>query len=140
MMTRAAPLPRGSFVVLVAVGSALGALARAGALLLVPDAWTALWLVDVGGALLLGLLTGTLAGRPSGRWLAPLLGPGVLGGFTTLSTVTVLVAGSGDGWPLALLSLVAMTVAGVLAAWVGLRAARRWTPAATPTPGQEHVA
>lgn len=124
-MTRAALPPRGSFVLLVAAGSALGSLARVGVQQLVPDPWTALWLVDVGGALLLGVLTGALVGRPAGRWLVPLLGPGVLGGFTTLSAVTVLVADSGDGWPTAFLSLAAMTVAGVLAAWAGVRLGRR---------------
>ncbi|SDD07983.1 fluoride efflux transporter FluC [Auraticoccus monumenti] len=134
-MTRAASPRRGSFVLLVASGSTVGSLARAGASQLVPDPWTALWLVDVGGALLLGFLTGALAGRPSGRWLTPLLGPGVLGGFTTLSAVTVLVAGSGSGWPLAFASLVALTLTGVMAGWAGLRWGRGLGASGARQPG-----
>lgn len=68
---------------LVAVGGALGSLARWGVGQTMPDAWAVL-AVNLGGCLLLGLLTGWLfEGRPRLRLL---LGVGVLGGFTTFST------------------------------------------------------
>ncbi|WP_197430153.1 CrcB family protein [Auraticoccus cholistanensis] len=112
------PLPAACHVALVAAGSAAGALLRAALTQLVPGPWPVLWVLDVGGALLLGLLTGWSCGRRRGRWLVPLLGPGVLGGLTTFSAVTVLAAGSPGPGPLA--AVLGMTVAGVLAAWAGL--------------------
>jgi len=73
----------------VALGGAAGALLRYGTTEALPDAagsfpWTILT-VNVVGCLLLGLLPGleVVRRRPL---LTPLLGPGVLGGFTTLST------------------------------------------------------
>jgi len=73
----------------VALGGAAGALLRHGLVEAFPDGhgsfpWTIL-AVNVLGCFLLGLLPGLGAVRRR-PLLVPLLGPGVLGGFTTLST------------------------------------------------------
>lgn len=94
--------------------------------------------INTGGALTLGLLTGLWSrGRgPGGRSDAvrAFLGPGLLGGFTTFSAIAVFaVPGWGPAW------LLAQTVLGVAAAWLGLafgeRLGRRadHRSAATPT-------
>jgi CrcB protein len=72
----------------VAVGGAAGALLRYGLTTALPDRsgsfpWTIL-AVNVAGCFLLALLPGLAAVRRR-PLLGPLLGPGVLGGFTTLS-------------------------------------------------------
>lgn len=74
--------------VAVALGGALGACLRAGVAHLAPTAgasfpWTTFW-INVGGSALLALLP-TFAAVRHRPLLAPLLGTGVLGGFTTLS-------------------------------------------------------
>ena len=86
-MTPAGPAPR--LVAAVAVGGAVGALARWGLTEAFPvsaDAfpWTT-FAVNVTGALALALLPALAVVRRS-RALAVGLGPGVLGGYTTLST------------------------------------------------------
>lgn len=99
----------------VAVGGAVGALARAGLSALVPHddgfPWTT-FALNVSGSLLLALLV-TLAAVRTHPVLVAGLGPGLLGGFTTLSTYAeetrVLVA---DGRPV----LAAAYVVGTLAA------------------------
>lgn len=117
----------GRSVVLVAVGGAGGALVRDA----LGRAWpasvtgfpTATLLVNVSGCLLLGLLLGVLTQRSAPGWVRPLLGPGVLGGYTTFSTFAVesdrLVAVDRVG--LALAYLIASVVLGIAAAAVGLR-------------------
>jgi len=78
----------------VAVGGMAGATARYGVsrLIVVPAdgfPWATL-LVNVTGAFALGVLVTVLAGRrPRDRLLRPLLGTGVLGGYTTFSTLSV---------------------------------------------------
>jgi CrcB protein len=75
----------------IALGGALGALARwslAEALPHAPDQvpWATL-LTNVTGCFAIGVLLVVLAARwPDSRLLRPLLGTGVLGGFTTFST------------------------------------------------------
>lgn len=86
-MTPRGPAPR--LVAAVAVGGAVGAVARWGlteALPVSPDTfpWTT-FAVNVTGALALALLPALAAVRRS-RTLAVGVGPGVLGGYTTLST------------------------------------------------------
>lgn len=80
---------RGSALGAVAIGGAAGALLRYGLGTAFPDRtgafpWTIL-AVNVVGCFLLALLPGLAAVRRR-PLLTPLLGPGVLGGFTTLST------------------------------------------------------
>ncbi|WP_406457705.1 CrcB family protein [Streptomyces sp. NBC_00876] len=78
----------------VAIGGAVGAAARYGAERLWPTGasafpWTVL-LINTAGCFLMGILMVTLKLRFPGapRLLSPLLGTGVLGGFTTFSHYT----------------------------------------------------
>ena len=76
----------------IAVGGALGALARFGLTRAFPAApggfpW-ATWSINVGGCLLIGVLMAWLAAVTAPAWVRPLLGIGVLGGFTTFSAHT----------------------------------------------------
>ena len=72
-------------LVLVALGGALGSLGRYGLAAALPHGRTGLplatLLVNAVGCLLLGVL----ASRPTQHWVRPLVGTGVLGGFTTFS-------------------------------------------------------
>lgn len=119
------PPPRN--VALVAVGGALGAVARLAVGLYVPFAqggWpSGTMVVNLSGALLLGLLLGVvdefLAG---GTWARPLLGTGILGGYTTFSTLSVetLQLTAGGRLPTAVAYAVASAAGGFAAVWVGL--------------------
>ena len=86
-MNRPQPLHL-TILLLVALGGALGASARYGLDVAVPDTSGFLWTtfaINVTGSFLLALLPAfaVVRGNP---YLPPLLGTGVLGGFTTLST------------------------------------------------------
>ncbi|MGW0857631.1 fluoride efflux transporter FluC [Streptomyces sp. NPDC002690] len=85
------PEARTTVVAAVAVGGAAGAAARYGAELLWPTGtaafpWTVL-LINVVGCFLMGVLMVTVKLRLSGTHplVSPLLGTGVLGGFTSFS-------------------------------------------------------
>jgi len=85
-VTGGAPAPR--LVAAVAVGGAIGALARWGLAEAFPNdieafPWT-VFAINVAGSFVLALLPACAAVRRH-RLLAVGLGPGVLGGFTTLS-------------------------------------------------------
>lgn len=114
-------------MLLVAVGGAVGALARHGLDVVVPDAPGGLPLATLltnwVGCLLLGLLVG---GRPDDPVLRPLLGTGVLGGFTTWSALALQTDRLLVDAPLTGLAyLGATTAGGLLLAAAGLRLARR---------------
>ena len=126
-MTGAARLP---LLVAVAVGGAVGCLARYGiglALPTPPTGWpTGTFLANLAGALLLGLLLEGLArtGPDTGwRQLARLgLGTGLLGAFTTYSTLAVeldLLVRDGTA-ALAAGYAVASTLGGLIAAGAGI--------------------
>ena len=116
---------------LAALGGALGALARwavAAALPSSPGDWPwATFAVNVTGCLLIGVLLAVLPARfPENPWLRPLLGVGVLGGYTTYSTFAVEVvrmveAGSAAT---AVAYVAASVLGGVAAVLAGLLAAR----------------
>ncbi|MEP6852644.1 MAG: fluoride efflux transporter CrcB [bacterium] len=78
----------------IAAGGMTGALGRYGLGLLWPHPtgnfpWATL-VINLSGSLLIGVLLGELARRPSAHRLwRPLLGVGLLGGYTTFSTFTV---------------------------------------------------
>ena len=80
--------------VAVGLGGAVGAVARAGLAELWPHSpdqwpWSTL-MTNASGAMLLGVLLVVLARRfPRDRFARPLLGAGVLGGYTTFSTLSV---------------------------------------------------
>lgn len=84
----------GPVVLAVTVGGVAGALARYAAACLWPSPtrafpWTTLW-VNLLGALLIGVLLVLVTERGAVHPLwRPLLGTGVLGGFTTFSTYSV---------------------------------------------------
>lgn len=84
----------GSVLAVIAVGGALGALARhlvGGALPSAPGTFPwGTFLTNVGGSLLIGILMAVLGLRPHHhRLVRPFLAVGVLGGFTTFSTYAV---------------------------------------------------
>ena len=119
-------------VLVVALGGALGSLGRWAVGEALPHssggiAWSTV-LVNVTGALLLGLLMSAMADvLARTRYVRPFLGVGVLGGWTTFSTYMLytrdlLAAGR---VPVALLGYLGGTlVAGLAAVWLGLVAGR----------------
>jgi CrcB protein len=104
----------------IALGGALGALARYG----LAELWPlrpATFAANVSGCLLLGVLMGTPLA--TSRLARPFLGVGVLGGYTTFSTYVVDVVAHVSGG--ALLYLFGSVAAGLLATWVGLAVTER---------------
>ena len=117
-----------SDLLVVAAGGALGALLRLGVDTAAPGSvfpWPTLG-INVVGALLLGLLPALALVRRSPRWSLA-LGPGVLGGFTTVSAWAGQVRGLADAGHtgLAGLYLVVTLAAGLLAAALGQHVAHR---------------
>ncbi|MGQ0575916.1 MAG: fluoride efflux transporter FluC [Pseudonocardia sp.] len=118
---------QGPVLVAVSVGGAAGALARWGVGAALPGAgpWPTL-AINVLGCLLIGLLVALVARFDAPALTRPLLGTGVLGGFTTFSGYAVdgvglLVAGNG---PAAAIYLGATLAGAVLATWLGLALGR----------------
>jgi CrcB protein len=120
-------------VAAVAVGGALGASIRYEIGVSVhapPDAfpWPTFW-INVSGSFLLGmLLTLVLERWPPTRYVRPFLGIGVLGAYTTFSTYSVetdLLLRDGHV-AVGLLYAVASLVAGGIAVYLGIVAARSW--------------
>ena len=69
---------------------ALGALARYGLAAAIPDGPFAIWVVNVSGCLLIGVLMVLVTDVwPARRYLRPFFGVGFLGGYTTFSTAMV---------------------------------------------------
>jgi CrcB protein len=90
-------------------------------------------LINIVGAFTLGLLTARLWPRASAS-LKALLGPGLLGSFTTYSAFAVSLVALADAaqWLLAAVYLVATIALGLAAAWAGLRLGRARTSAVAP--------
>lgn len=115
----------------VALGGCAGALARysvAQALPTPTDGWPwATFTVNVSGSALLGALLVTVVERlPRGHLARPLLGTGLIGAYTTFSTLTVeaiLLVRHGAAGRAALYVLVTLA-AGLAGALVGVVAAR----------------
>ncbi|MFW5933310.1 MAG: fluoride efflux transporter FluC [Actinomycetota bacterium] len=133
-------------VLLVLLGGSLGALARAALSTAIATPPLSLPLatlvVNVSGAWVLAVLLGALATRlvsePTGRLL---LGTGVLGSFTTYSTLAVEVDGLlRAGAVVPGLGYAALTVLlGLAAAWIGLRNGRRLDLAITRRAGPRNT-
>ena len=118
--------------VVVAVGGALGALARYGVQLGLPHspgAWPwATVAVNLTGCLLIGLLLAVLLARaPDHPWLRPFLATGVLGGYTTFSTFSVdaVQLVEAGRWPLAVAYVLLSVLGGLAAVVLGLGVGRR---------------
>ena len=113
--------------VLAAVGGALGALARSGVATALPPSpggwpWATL-LVNLTGCLLIGVLLAVLHSRfPASTWWRPFLAVGVLGGYTTFSTLmyeTMRLVEDGDLLRAGANSLGSI-VAGLMAVYLGI--------------------
>ena len=131
----------------VGLGGAAGSLLR----YVIDTVWVgngglAVLLINVIGSFALGWLITTVFARPGNApWLAPALGPGLLGGFTTMSGFALWVNQSalGSGPLISAAYFFASLVLGLLAAWAGLDLGRRrsHTPLPQPTdPGWEDEA
>lgn len=123
---------QGPAVAVIAVGGAIGAVARYGAGLLWPTApgafpWTTLLVNAVGCAVIGVFLVVITEFRSPHPLLRPFFGTGVLGGFTTFSTYAVdvqrLVDGGQPGRGLAY--LLGTLLAAMLAVWGGAALTRR---------------
>jgi CrcB protein len=120
------------YLAMVFVGGAVGTAAREGLVLVIPNLGgipLAIFVINIVGAFLLGLLLEGLARRGPDegrrRSLRLLLGTGVLGGFTTYSTLatgTTLLAVDGSSG-LAIAYSLATIVIGAAASWAGIAAA-----------------
>ncbi|MEV6959866.1 fluoride efflux transporter CrcB [Streptomyces sp. NPDC051207] len=119
-------------VAVVALGGGGGAAARYAASLAWPVPaggfpWTTLG-VNIAGCALIGVLMVTVTElRGTHRLVRPLLGTGVLGGFTTFSTYAVDIQSLLDGGRVAtsLAYLAATPVAALLAVWCAVTVSRR---------------
>jgi len=114
----------------IAVGGALGALARYGL-----DEWIGrrtgpfpwgILVVNVTGAFLVGVAVEALEPRFEAGWVRPAVVTGFLGAYTTFSTLSLdtyrlLERGELDQ---ALLNMVATVVLGLLAVWAGVKIGR----------------
>lgn len=114
-------IPLRTLVPLVALGGAVGALLRFGLGELIPEQgmkfpWTTL-LVNLSGSAALGLLVGIAAVRTkTPSWVVPTLGTGLLGAYTTFSTVILVLLPSVPGAALDSLSTVTYVSPGILEA------------------------
>lgn len=124
----------------VALGGGVGSLLR----YLIDTLWAgnsgwAVLIINVVGSFALGYLVTTLFARPGqATWLAPALGPGLLGGFTTMSGFALWVNENAisSGPLISAAYFFASLVLGLLAAWAGLEIGRRRSRAALPSPNQ----
>lgn len=118
-----------TLLLIVALGGALGSVARVVVSLLIPATrlpWETI-LVNVAGSLLIGYLMGRLGGLnpENARWHG-LLVAGFCGGFTTFSTFswqTVDAFQRGQPWSAAVNVLVSVAAC-LVATWLGWRIAR----------------
>lgn len=122
---------RGTDLLLVAAGGAAGAVARYAVDVVAPDSlfpWPTL-AINVVGAVALGLLPALVVVRRSRR-VALLLGPGVLGGFTTVSAWAGQVRALADSGHVGLAGayLAVTLAAGLGAAAIGQLLAHRTEP------------
>lgn len=130
-------LPPTGAIGLVALGGALGALARvAVGTALAPDPGGWPWgtmVANLTGALLLGLVLGVLRDAVAvAGWARPLVATGIIGGYTTFSTLSVeaLQLLTGGHAAAAAGYVLISALAGLVAMWAGLTVARarrrRW--------------
>lgn len=141
------PSHRAHLAILLAVGfgGMVGALARYAVSVAVPAPaghfpWGT-FLINVSGSAVLGFLLVLMIEQfPRGRLIRPVIGTGVVGAYTTFSTYlveAVLLIRSGHA-DIAVIYLLASALAGLLAVWLGMTAARgavsveRWLQEESP--------
>ncbi|GAA1049831.1 fluoride efflux transporter FluC [Arthrobacter russicus] len=131
-MSRSPNRPPGSAWLSVALAGFAGTELRYGLGLLFPEGATAFpattFSINVVGSLALGLLTGFWSVRPAAWWVRAALGPGLLGSFTTFSAVVYAVdqyarQGLTGLW---VVYLLCSLIAGLAAAWLGLKGGSQW--------------
>lgn len=120
-----------ALAVAVGVGGATGAVARYLVSLAVPAAPGAFpwgtFVINISGSAVLGFLLVLLGEQfPRGRLARPLLGTGVIGAYTTFSTLEVeaVLLARGGHFGLAALDVVGSLAAGLVAVWLGMVLAR----------------
>ena len=117
---------RGDVLAAIALGGALGSLARWGLARAFPHPPDGLpwgtWIANVGGGLLMGVLMAFVTAVAPRRYLRPFLAVGVLGGFTTFSTYALDAHTLADAgaFPLALTYVATTVSAGLAAVFAGL--------------------
>ncbi|MGG5259170.1 fluoride efflux transporter FluC [Phycicoccus avicenniae] len=134
-MASAAALPDARMLGVVAAGGIIGSLGRWLVGLALPHPaggfpWST-FLVNVTGALAMGLLVAYLVDRPGAhRLLRPFVGVGVLGGWTTFSALAVdaVQLAAGKHVQLALLYVAATFLVGTLAVAAGIVGGRKVWP------------
>ncbi|MEU9239103.1 fluoride efflux transporter CrcB [Streptomyces sp. NPDC048385] len=119
-------------VAVVAVGGALGAVARYALALALPTAtggfpWATFWTNVIGCAVIGAFLVLITEGLSAHRLVRPFFGTGVLGGFTTFSTYAVDIQKLADhGRPAVALAYLAATLCAALTAvWCAAAVTRR---------------
>ncbi|PKW26787.1 fluoride efflux transporter FluC [Phycicoccus duodecadis] len=135
MPAREGAFPDARLLGAVAAGGVLGSLGRWAVGLALPHTaggmpWATV-VVNVTGAFAMGLLVAFLVDRPGvHRLLRPFVGVGMLGGWTTFSTLAVDVVqlGAADRVPVLLGYLVGTLVVGVAAVGAGAALGRRVWP------------
>ena len=131
----AAPPVNARLLVAVAAGGMAGSLGRYAVSLALPHGpaafpWSTL-MVNLSGAFGIGLLVGYLVDRPGAHpFVRPVLGVGVLGGWTTFSALAIDAIRLAEGSAItALVGYLAATfLLGTLAVAAGTRAAQRMWP------------
>ncbi|WP_394938769.1 fluoride efflux transporter FluC [Psychromicrobium sp. YIM B11713] len=131
-MTSPTPWPPFSAWLSVAIAGIIGSELRYSLGLIFPESATSFpfttLLINVVGSLSLGALTGYWARRTVRWWIRAAFGPGLLGSFTTFSAVVYAIdhfAATGQT-TLWVLYLGLTLLAGLFAAWLGLRLGERW--------------
>ncbi len=124
-------------VFLVFVGGMLGGGVRLALDAAVPPIGALPWdlvVINIVGSAALGAIDGYIAARGA-RWWWPLVGTGMLGGFTTFSSIAALEWTSNAGLAASWAVLIATMAAAVIAAVAGRRwAGRRWAIAHDKAP------
>jgi len=124
---------RAQGVILVALGcgGVMGAVARYAVSLAIPTAvnhfpWST-FIINLSGSAVLGFLLILLIEQfPRGRLVRPLVGSGVIGAYTTFSTLEVdtLLLFRGHDIATGVLYLTSSLLGGLVAVWLGMNAAR----------------
>ena len=124
---------RAQMVIVVALGcgGVVGAVARYAVSLAIPTPvnhfpWST-FLINVTGSALLGFILILLIEQfPRGRLVRPLVGSGVIGAYTTFSTLEVdtLLLFRGHQFGTGVIYLVSSLLAGLVAVWLGMNGAR----------------